>query len=194
MLYEMITVVRSGSINEVKEIARQAGTLILASGGVIRGLTNWGTYLLTKPIRIHKKHYSDGHHFIMRYDCASHTQSNVRKMLKLDPRVIRFGVVKMGSRSAGGNGTLEGIKDLEGGKLSDNSTNYTEEEFAKLEKLDRLPPRLINTVQDTEMTTERKGNTIIFRSAGVTKAQKDLKKWEKGFEKDVALKKEVNLI
>ena len=43
----------------------------------------------------------------MRYDCAASTQQNVRKMLALDPRVVKFGVVKMGR-------TLEEIKGVEG--------------------------------------------------------------------------------
>jgi len=51
MLYELIAVVRAGNIAEVKEIARTTGTLILSSRGVIRGLTNWGPFLLTKPVR-----------------------------------------------------------------------------------------------------------------------------------------------
>lgn len=43
----------------------------------------------------------------MRFDCSPTTQEVVRKMLGLDPRMIKFGVVKMGS-------TLNAIKDIEG--------------------------------------------------------------------------------
>ena len=43
----------------------------------------------------------------MRFDCSPDTQKSVRQMLGLDPRMIKFGVVKMGS-------TLEAIKDVEG--------------------------------------------------------------------------------
>lgn len=43
----------------------------------------------------------------MRFDSSPTTQEVVRKMLGLDPRMIKFGVVKMGS-------TLDAIKDVEG--------------------------------------------------------------------------------
>ncbi|MCJ1307819.1 28S ribosomal protein S6, mitochondrial [Agyrium rufum] len=107
MLYELIAVVRSGRINEVKEIARTTGSLVLNSGGVVRGITNWGTYLLTKPVRKHQAKHSEGHHFLMRFDCSPTTQESVRKMLSLDPRMIKFGVVKVGEK-------LDDIKDVEG--------------------------------------------------------------------------------
>lgn len=44
----------------------------------------------------------------MRFDCSPTTQEAVRTMLGLDPRMIRFGVVKLG------DGTLKGMKDIEG--------------------------------------------------------------------------------
>ncbi|MCJ1257902.1 hypothetical protein MMC24_005730 [Lignoscripta atroalba] len=119
--------VRPGNIAEVKEyydpfrcknsqspriyllntIARTAGAFVLHSGGVVRGITNWGTFLLTKPRRRHQAKYIEGHHFIMRFDCSPATQESVRRMLALDPRMIKFGVVKMGD-------TLQAIKDVEG--------------------------------------------------------------------------------
>ncbi|KAJ5499556.1 hypothetical protein N7453_008607 [Penicillium expansum] len=46
MLYELIAIVRPGSLNEVREIARNAGTQVIRSGGVVRGYTNWGAFRL----------------------------------------------------------------------------------------------------------------------------------------------------
>ncbi|KAI9879857.1 MAG: hypothetical protein M1830_006709 [Pleopsidium flavum] len=107
MLYELIAVVRPGQLNEVKEIAKTAGSLVLNSGGVIRGITNWGHFLLPKPTRKHQaKHYS-GYYFIMRFDSSGEVQEKVRTTLGLDPRMIKFGVVKLGA-------TLEEIKDVKG--------------------------------------------------------------------------------
>ncbi|MCJ1411262.1 hypothetical protein MMC19_005350 [Ptychographa xylographoides] len=102
--------VRPGNVAEIKEIARTTGSLILASNGVVRGITNWGTFLLTKPIRKHQARHSQGHHFVMRFDCAPQTQEAVRTMLGLDPRMIKFGVVRLGDS----NGTLDSIKDIKG--------------------------------------------------------------------------------
>ncbi|KAK3166693.1 hypothetical protein OEA41_009818 [Lepraria neglecta] len=110
MLYEMIAVVRVGkphNTNEVKEIARTAGTLILAQGGVVRGITNWGPFLLTKRIKKNQMCHDSGHHFIMRFDASPAAQQLVRKTIAIDPRMIRCGVVKMGGR-------LKDIVDVKG--------------------------------------------------------------------------------
>ncbi|MCJ1461947.1 hypothetical protein MMC07_000547 [Pseudocyphellaria aurata] len=107
MLYEMIAVVRVGKVADVKDIVRMAGNMILSSGGVIRGITNWGPYLLAKPkVRAQVLHDS-GHHVIMRFDCSPKAQEMVRKSVAIDPRMLRCGVVKLG-------GTLKEIMNVPG--------------------------------------------------------------------------------
>ncbi|WPH01973.1 Hypothetical protein R9X50_00482700 [Acrodontium crateriforme] len=108
MLYELIGVVRPGrNISEIKEIAKTTGNLVLQSGGVVRGITNWGTFLLPKPARKQGATYHQGHYFILRFDSSARTQHAVRRTLGLDPRMIRYSVVKMGSK-------LEDIRDVAG--------------------------------------------------------------------------------
>ncbi|KAE8552036.1 hypothetical protein EYB25_005927 [Talaromyces marneffei] len=107
MLYELIAIVRPGSLKEVKEIAKNAGVQVLRSGGVVRGYTNWGTFTLPKPTTKHQARYSEGWHFIMRFDASGPVQSAVRRTLSLDPRMIRFSVVKVGDK-------LEEINDVPG--------------------------------------------------------------------------------
>ncbi|KAI4114406.1 MAG: hypothetical protein LQ338_008010 [Usnochroma carphineum] len=113
MLYEMIAVVRPGNIAEVKEIAHKAGSLLLQNGGVIRSLTNWGPFLLTKPVRKHQQKHDSGHHFIMRFDASPEVQAKVRKTIAIDPRMIRCGVVKMvgGDRLVGEQG-IKGMSEI----------------------------------------------------------------------------------
>ncbi|KAI9766321.1 MAG: hypothetical protein M1840_006585 [Geoglossum simile] len=89
-------------------IAKTAGTLILNSGGIIRDLTNWGPFLLPKRTRKHQASYHSGHYFIMRFDSSANTQDTVRKTLGLDPRMIRFSVVRLGR-------TLEEVRKVGGG-------------------------------------------------------------------------------
>ncbi|KAJ5773518.1 hypothetical protein N7457_008414 [Penicillium paradoxum] len=107
MLYELIAIVRPGSLNEVREIARNAGTQVIRSGGVVRGYTNWGSFRLPKVTTKHQARYTDGHHFIMRFDSSGSVQSSIRRTLGLDPRMINFSVVKLGDK-------LEEIKDING--------------------------------------------------------------------------------
>lgn len=88
-------------------IASIVGSQVLHSGGVVRGITNWGPFRLPKPVTRHQSRYHQGHYFIVRFDSSSKTQESVQRTLKLDPRMIRFSVVKMGSK-------LEEIKDVPG--------------------------------------------------------------------------------
>ncbi|EPE29536.1 Ribosomal protein S6 [Glarea lozoyensis ATCC 20868] len=108
MLYELIAIVRPGNLAEVKEIARTTGSLILRSGGTIRGLNNWGVFSLPKRTRKHQAQHTDGHYFVMRYDASSKIQEDVRTTLGLDPRMIKFTSVKLG------DGTLAALSKVSG--------------------------------------------------------------------------------
>ncbi|KAH7244077.1 Squalene/phytoene synthase-domain-containing protein [Fusarium redolens] len=96
MLYELIAIVRPGSLSEVKEIAQTVGSLVLKNGGVVRGLANWGVFSLPKPISVHQMKHTHGHYFVMRYDAASKVHQDVRNTLRLEPRMIRAAHVKLG--------------------------------------------------------------------------------------------------
>ncbi|KAH8127676.1 putative phytoene synthetase/ ribosomal protein S6 [Trichoderma asperelloides] len=96
MLYELIAIVRPGSLTEVKEIAQTVGSLVLKNGGVIRGLSNWGVFSLPKPISIHQMKHTHGHYFVMRYDSSTKVHQDVRSTLRLEPRMIRAAHVKLG--------------------------------------------------------------------------------------------------
>lgn len=45
----------------------------------------------------------------MRFDSSANTQSQVRRSLGLDPRMIRFSVVKIGDKLHGPRGAMENI-------------------------------------------------------------------------------------
>ncbi|RKF56113.1 37S ribosomal protein MRP17, mitochondrial [Golovinomyces cichoracearum] len=96
MLYELIAIVRAGAIDEVKDLARTAGSIVLKNGGIIRGLNNWGVFSLPRKVHKNQAIHSEGHYFIMRFDSSSKTQQEVRNTLGLDPRMIRFSSVKLG--------------------------------------------------------------------------------------------------
>jgi len=98
-------------------IAKRSGTTILEAGGVIRGLTNWGTFLLPKPKR--KKDqgtFHRGHYFVMRFDSSSKAQHSMRRNLGNDPRLLRYSVVRMSGAGEGTRvgGRLESLDDLAG--------------------------------------------------------------------------------
>lgn len=109
-------------------IARTAGLQVIRAGGVVRGFTNWGPFRLPRPITKHQAKYSTGHHFIMRFDSAAPVQQEIRRSLGLDPRMVRFAVVKLGS-------TLNEIKDVSGSIEWNDSKRLGEEIGAGDEQL-----------------------------------------------------------
>jgi small subunit ribosomal protein S6 len=90
--------VRPGALTEVRELAKTSGMVILAGGGVIRSLENWDTMLLPSRVRKHQTYYDRAHYFLMRFDSNSTTQKGLRDVLGLDPRMVKFSVVKVGSK------------------------------------------------------------------------------------------------
>ncbi|KAI0976360.1 ribosomal protein S6 [Xylaria arbuscula] len=101
MLYELIGIVRPTSLAEVREIVLAAGQLVLQQKGVIRGLQNWGEFSLPKAISVHQMRHTTGYYFAMRFDASVATQEEVRKMLRLDPRMIRHSSIKLGDGKLG---------------------------------------------------------------------------------------------
>ncbi|KAK0388366.1 hypothetical protein NLU13_4611 [Sarocladium strictum] len=85
MLYELVGI-----------IVQTVGTLVLRNGGVIRGIANWGVSALPKPISVHQIKQTHGHYFVMRYDASAKIHETVRSTLRLEPRMIRAGHVKLG--------------------------------------------------------------------------------------------------
>ncbi|RKF59512.1 37S ribosomal protein MRP17, mitochondrial [Erysiphe neolycopersici] len=96
MLYELIAIVRVGSLDEIYSLARTAGSIILRNGGIIRSLSNWGRFSLPRKVHKNQAIHTEGQYFIMRFDSSSKTQQEVRNTLGLDPRMIRFSSVKLG--------------------------------------------------------------------------------------------------
>jgi len=120
MLYELIAIVRTSrslpaafrdpqkDLNTVKEIVKTTGSIILNSGGAIRGIKNWGVFDLPRQTYKHQQSHTEGHYFVMRYDASSKTQDNVKTTLGLDPRMIKFSSVKLG------DGKLQSISKISG--------------------------------------------------------------------------------
>ncbi|KIW21608.1 ribosomal protein S6 [Exophiala spinifera] len=113
--------VRPGNLGQVKEIARICGRQILDNKGVIRGIKNWGQFDLPRPTVKHQTQHFQGHYFIMQFDSSIKVQKEMRRILALDPRMVRFSVVKLGDKLGGVNGAIEEVT----GQVDWNSTPDT---------------------------------------------------------------------
>ena len=114
VLYELICITRS-SLPEatLREIAKTAGSQVVQNGGVVRSVANWGVRPLPKPVKKYQATYDDGNYMVMKFDtnrasppCVWRTKTNqtarvqkdVSLTIKLDPRVLRHSIVKLGDK------------------------------------------------------------------------------------------------
>jgi small subunit ribosomal protein S6 len=103
----------------VLRIASSIGSQVLSSRGVIRGLSNWGQFDLPRPTTKHQNQNFQGHYFVMQFDSSVSVQDTIKRQLRLDPRMIRFSVVRIGDKLGGKKGSLEKAD----GKISWGSGN-----------------------------------------------------------------------
>ncbi len=78
--------------------------MVLRAGGVVRGLANWGTFMLPRRVRAHQATHAAAQYFVMRFDARGGAQTELRRVLRLDPRLVRFSVVRLGRSLAGSGG------------------------------------------------------------------------------------------
>jgi len=80
-------------------VARLAGNTILQRNGVIRHIVNLGVLQLPQKIRAFKTSHVDGHYFLLRFYAGPYVIQDIKQSLKLDPRLLRVNVVKLGAKS-----------------------------------------------------------------------------------------------
>jgi small subunit ribosomal protein S6 len=72
-------------------------------------MKNWGQFDLPRPTTKHQTQHRQGHYFVMQFDASVKAQQDVRRFLSLDPRMIRFSMVKIGDKLGGVNGAIEQV-------------------------------------------------------------------------------------
>lgn len=72
--------------------------IVLSRGGVIRSIQNWNKQLLPTRVKKNQAAYDRAYYFVMRFDGNSGSQAEVRRTLALDPRMVRFSVVKLADK------------------------------------------------------------------------------------------------
>ncbi|ODQ55160.1 hypothetical protein SAICODRAFT_17559 [Saitoella complicata NRRL Y-17804] len=99
VFYELFALVRKDiAAPTIREMMRTAGTTILKHGGVIRKIRNSGDVPLVKRYHNQGEDYYFGKQVIMQFDSNPMAQREAIKTLRMDPRVIRVGLVKLGDR------------------------------------------------------------------------------------------------
>lgn len=69
VLYELICITRAQlATTTVREIAKTAGATVINNGGVVRGVQDWGTRVLPKPIKKYQSKHDEARYFLMWFD------------------------------------------------------------------------------------------------------------------------------
>ncbi|CCJ29224.1 unnamed protein product [Pneumocystis jirovecii] len=99
VLYELLCISRADlKVKSLRELVKTSGSVIINKGGIIRDLEDWGNIVLPKKIKKHQQTHCEGHHWTMLFDSSPQTQFEVNKILKLDPRIIRHSIIRLGNK------------------------------------------------------------------------------------------------
>ncbi|POY74308.1 hypothetical protein BMF94_2502 [Rhodotorula taiwanensis] len=108
-LYELVCVAKHhSSLSPLQTLIRTSSALISDNGGVVRHLDHWGTRNLPQRMKVGKRRgggggagedavSSTGDYFTLRFDCNPPTLQTLTSRLRLDPSVLRFTTLKIGS-------------------------------------------------------------------------------------------------
>ncbi|KAI6026267.1 hypothetical protein PISMIDRAFT_92053 [Pisolithus microcarpus 441] len=82
----------------IKELVTMSAKHIMDQGGVVRNIEYWGTQTLPQPMRRHRQVYTIGDYWTMYFDTSPHGLKSLTGVIRRDPRVIRWTMVKQGDK------------------------------------------------------------------------------------------------
>ncbi|KAG6886156.1 hypothetical protein C0993_000674 [Termitomyces sp. T159_Od127] len=97
--YQMLCI--ATHVNEyrhIKELVRQTATHVLKEGGVVREIKYLGALSLPQRMRRHKAVHSVGDYWTLHFDTAPRTLRSLNAIMRRDPRVIRWTVLKLAEK------------------------------------------------------------------------------------------------
>ncbi|KAF4621278.1 hypothetical protein D9613_000755 [Agrocybe pediades] len=98
-LYEMLCITTHVSTyNHIRELVRQSALHVLNNGGVVRNINSWGTKTLPQKMKRHGPYQTVGDYWTMHFDTSPRTLRSLNGILRRDPRVLRWTVLKVADR------------------------------------------------------------------------------------------------
>ncbi|KAF5393297.1 hypothetical protein D9757_000662 [Collybiopsis confluens] len=96
-LYQMLCI--SSHFKEykyIKQLVTQTCSHIMDGGGVVRKIDSWGTLALPQRMKRHAGFQSYGDYWSIHFDTSPRTLQSLNKIMRQDPLVIRWNVLKLG--------------------------------------------------------------------------------------------------
>lgn len=100
VLYEAIVVVAkrgAASFEHAKEISATMGRLVISNGGVVTEMQYWGAHQLPYAVRKYGHTHKEGHYVLERFWTSPAVQSEMKKFLDGDSRVLRGTIIRVGN-------------------------------------------------------------------------------------------------
>ncbi|PFH51561.1 hypothetical protein AMATHDRAFT_142313 [Amanita thiersii Skay4041] len=97
--YQMLCIaVHYPEYQHIKQLVHQTATHVMHAGGVVRRLESLGSLPLPQRMKRHSgKYQKRGDYWTMQFDTAPRTLQSLNELMRQDPRVLRWTILKMGS-------------------------------------------------------------------------------------------------
>ncbi|KAH9485460.1 37S ribosomal protein MRP17, mitochondrial [Psilocybe cubensis] len=98
-LYEMLCITSHiPTYKHIRELVGQAAMHIMNNGGVVRNINSWGTKTLPQRMKRHGSPQSAGDYWTLHFDSSPRTLRSLNGIMRSDPRVLRWTVLKLADR------------------------------------------------------------------------------------------------
>ncbi|PPQ97376.1 hypothetical protein CVT26_006610 [Gymnopilus dilepis] len=98
-LYEMLCITTHvQTYNQIRELVRQSALHVMNNGGVVRNINSWGTMTLPQRMKRHGTPQSVGDYWTLHFDCSPRTLRSLNGIMRRDPRVLRWTVLKLADK------------------------------------------------------------------------------------------------
>jgi len=82
----------------IKDLVQLSAKHVMNAGGVVRNINYWGTQTLPQRMQRHQQYYSTGDYWTMHFDTSPRTLRTLGGVMRRDPRVIRWTMLKLGEK------------------------------------------------------------------------------------------------
>ncbi|KAI9137689.1 ribosomal protein S6 [Paraphysoderma sedebokerense] len=97
-LYELVCIARKLDKEPFKQLVKKTALAVMNRGGVVRNLENLGVNNLPYRMKRHQEFFNEGRYFTVRFDASPAIVETVSKEMYHDSRVIRYNVIKIGTK------------------------------------------------------------------------------------------------
>ncbi|KIK09198.1 hypothetical protein K443DRAFT_671684 [Laccaria amethystina LaAM-08-1] len=98
-LYQMLCITKHyPEYKHIRELVRQSAMHIMKEGGVVRSINSWGTRTLPQRMKRQGPYVDVGDYWTLHFDTSPSTLRSLNGIMRRDPRVLRWTVLKLGDR------------------------------------------------------------------------------------------------